>query len=81
MLANFEGYDGKGTEDLFVCWHRWHPAGLLLNCIPHCPCDHVIWEKKKGGDEKKYNHIQAYHEPDGEHRGHLRQKTTPWLGS
>lgn len=78
-LASFEGYDGRGTEDLFVCWNRWHPAGLRINVIPHCPCDHVIWEKKKGGDPDKYTHHVTYHEQEGEFRGHLRVKTSPWL--
>lgn len=79
-LADFEGYDGRGTEDLYVCWHRWHPAGLRLNVIPHCPCDHVIWQKKKGGDEKEYVHHIAYHEAEGEFRGHLRVKQHKWGG-
>jgi hypothetical protein len=78
-LAHFDGYDGKGTEDLFVCWHRWYPAGLRLNVITHCPCDHVIWEKKKGGDEKVYTHHMAYHETEGECRGHLRVRQKPWV--
>jgi len=78
-LAYFDGYDGKGTEDLFICWHRWHPAGLRLNVIPHCPCDHVIWAKKKGGDEKVYTLHQSYHEQMGEHRGHLRVRQVPWV--
>ena len=77
-LADFAGYDGKGTEDLFVCWNRWHPAGLRINVIPHVPCDHVIWEKKKGGDAAQYTHLVAYHEQRGECRGHLRTKTLPW---
>ena len=78
-LANFDGYDGKGTEDLYICWHRWHPAGLRLNVIPHCPCDHVIWAKKKGGDEKVYTLHQSYHEQLGEYRGHLRVRQVPWV--
>ena len=77
-LADFQGYDGRGTEDLFVCWHRWHPAGLRLNVITHCPCDHVIWEKKKGGAADKYTHHVAYHEQEGECRGHLRTRQKPW---
>jgi hypothetical protein len=32
-LAEFSGYDGKGTQDLFLCWHRWHPAGLRIACM------------------------------------------------
>lgn len=78
-LANFDGYDGKGTEDLFICWKRWHPAGLRINVITHCPCDHVIWEKKKGGDAAKYVHHVAYHETQGEFRGHLRVRQAPWV--
>lgn len=77
-LADFEGYDGKGTEDLFVCWRRWHPAKLEINVITHCPCDHIIWEKKKGGDGGKYTHHIAYHETEGEYRGHLRVRQVPW---
>lgn len=78
-LADFDGYDGKGTEDLFVCWHRWYPAGLRLNVITHCPCDHVIWEKKKGGAASAYTHHVAYHETEGECRGHLRVRQKPWI--
>lgn len=78
-LADFDGYDGKGTEDLFVCWHRWHPAGLRLNVITHCPCDHVIWSKKKNGDETEYTHHISYHEQEGECRGHLRVRKVPWI--
>ena len=77
-LAHFSGYEGKGTEDLFVCWHRWHPAGLRINVITHCPCDHVIWEKKKGGDSGKYTHHFAYHEQIGETAGHLRTRQFEW---
>lgn len=78
-LADFEGYDGKGTEDLFVCWRRWHPAKLEINVITHCPCDHVIWEKKKGGATDRFTHLVAYHETEGEFRGHLRTRSTPWI--
>jgi hypothetical protein len=77
-IADFSGYEGKGTEDLFVCWRRWHPAGLRLNVITHCPCDHVIWEKKKGGNEKSYTHLVVHHEAEGEHRGHLRSREVKW---
>jgi hypothetical protein len=77
-LAHFAGYEGKGTEDLFVCWHRWHPAGLRINVITHCPCDHVIWEKKKGGDAGKYTHHIAHHEQLGDCAGHLRTRQVEW---
>ncbi len=77
-LANFEGYDGQGTEDIYVVWRRWWPAGLRINVITHCPCDHVIWQKKKGGDTKEYTLINSYHEDQGECVGHLRTRKMPW---
>jgi hypothetical protein len=73
-LATFEGYDGRGTQDLFLCWHRWHPAGLRIACIPHCAADHV-----KRDAEGKIVHHRAYHETEGEYRGHLRVRQQPWM--
>ena len=75
--THFDGYDGKGTEDLYIVWKRWYPLGLRINCITHCPCDHVIWEKKKGGDAQKYTLLQTYHEQSGEYVGHLRVSPRP----
>jgi hypothetical protein len=77
-LAHFEGYDGGGTEDLFIGWHRWHPAGIRQAVLPHCPADHVIWAKKKNGDAKTYTLHHVYHEQSGECIGHLRVRETPW---
>ncbi|MFZ4774642.1 MAG: hypothetical protein ACOYM3_04720 [Terrimicrobiaceae bacterium] len=71
-LADFCGYDGGGTQDLFLCWHRWHPAGLRLACVPHVLCDHV---KREGS---AYVHHRAYHEQAQEYRGHLRVRSQPW---
>lgn len=77
-LADFDGYLGQGTEDLFVVWAKWYGAGLRINVIPHCPCDHVIWQKKKGGDEKVYTLIRSFHEVQGECVGHLRIQRSEW---
>jgi hypothetical protein len=77
-LAVFEGYAGEGTEDLFIVWRRWWPAGLRINAITHCPCDHVIWSKKKGGNPEEYTLINSYHETHGEAIGHLRTRKQPW---
>jgi hypothetical protein len=73
-LATFEGYDGKGTQDLFLCWHRWYPAGLRIACIPHTAADHVKRDK-----DGKLVHHRAYHETEGEYRGHLRVRQQPWM--
>lgn len=71
--ADFTGYDGHGTQDLFLCWKRWYPASVRIACVPHIACDHV----KRRGD--KIEHLVAFHETDGEHRGHLRVRSQPWV--
>lgn len=72
-LATFDGYDGAGTQDLFLCWHRWHPAGLRIACIPHTLADHV-----KHGPGGQLVHHRANHEQDPTSYGHLRQRQQPW---
>lgn len=74
-LATFEGYALKGTQDLFLCWHRWHPAGLHLAVIPHIVCHHVKRDKDKAD---KLILWRAYHEPAGEFAGHLRASPEPF---
>lgn len=78
--AEFTGYEGKGTQDLFLCWNKWYPAGLKIACVPHIACDHI---KRKPDDAPKdspdYIHFRAYHETDGEHKNHLRVKTQPYI--
>lgn len=78
-LAQFDGYDGGGTEDLYIVWKRWHRVGLRMASIAHSPADHVIRNK----DEKtkgKFVLLQAYHESgDAECVGHLRCEPRPWF--
>jgi hypothetical protein len=73
QLADFNGYQGKGTQDLFLCWNRWNNNGLKIACVPHIACDHI---KKKDG---KIIHYRAYHETQGECRGHLRQRPQEFI--
>lgn len=77
-LCNFKDYTGEGTEDLFICWKRWHPAGLRINAITHCLCDHVIWTRKSDETKNEYLLLKSYHEPAGECIGHVRHKEIPW---
>lgn len=82
-LCDFTGYDGQGTEDLFIVWHRWHPAGIRIAAIPHCPADHIIREKVRDDSGKetgqqKIRHCFAGHEGHGECVGHLRQQRREW---
>lgn len=75
-LAQFDGYDGSGTEDLYIVWKRWYRHGLRINVIPHSPCDHVIRDRKH---KNKFILCQAYHESkDQECVGHLRMELRPW---
>jgi hypothetical protein len=72
---HFDGYQGKGTEDLFIVWNRWHQAGLRINAILHCLCDHVV---RVPGKEGKYVQLQAYHETEGDCVGHIRTRQLPF---
>lgn len=71
--ADFTGYGGTGTEDLFIIWRRWFPRGLRLCAIPHCPCDHVIRDAKAG-----VIHVMARHETNSDTEGHLRKSFLPF---
>lgn len=73
--AYFDGYDGKGTEDLYIGWKRWHPEGLRMAVITHIMCDHVV---RKPHNRNEYVLCQAYHEVDGECEGHIRLRHLPW---
>ena len=71
--ADFTGYEGKGTQDLFLCWHRWYPAALRIACVPHIVCDHIKRKSPEApADAPEIIHYRAYHETEGECRGHLR---------
>lgn len=77
-LAQFDGYDGGGTEDLYIVWKRWYRANpvIRINVIPHAPCDHVIRDSKQKG---KFILCQSFHESkDQECIGHLRIEPRPW---
>lgn len=74
-LAIFDGYDGRGTEDLYICFNRWYPNNLKIAAIPHSVCDHII---RSRNNPKEYLHIQAYHENSGEFINHLRQRSRPF---
>jgi len=79
-LATFDGYELKGTQDLFLCWSRWQPNDIRLCVIPHIVCNHV--KRKVGEDGKRTDEIyisHAYHETDGELVGHLRVRNSEYF--
>jgi hypothetical protein len=76
--ADFTSYSGHGTQDLFLCWSRWAPAGLRIACVAHVACDHIKRTFLPEG-KTETTHFIAYHEPEGECRGHLRQRPQPFV--
>lgn len=71
--AHFEGYQGQGTQDLWIgnnCWQKLKKA-----VIPHCLCHHI---KRQKDDPQKIDVLFARHEQDGEFENHPRVAPTPW---
>lgn len=68
-LAHWTGYEGKGTQDLWLCWRCWHPAGLRMAVVPHALCSHM----KRTADG--FTTWFARHELGGPSNGHLRVDT------
>ena len=80
-LATFAGYEGRGTQDLFLCWHKWHPSGIRIACVPHTTCDHVKRKSSKDSENSPdIIHYRAYHETEKEYSGHLRVRQQKWMG-
>ena len=78
-LAHFDGYEGKGTQDLYVGWKFWNPNDIKMCVSTHSICDHII--RGRDGEEQlwdKFTHVRAFHEPEGEYKGHLRQEHLPF---
>lgn len=72
-LADFNGYDGSGTQDLYLCWKKWYPAGLKIIGVPYVYCDHI---KQR---EDKIEHLVAFRETEGECKDHMRCKVQEFI--
>lgn len=77
-LCDWTGYEGKGTEDLYINFHRWAANGIRSCCIPHCPCDHVVRNPDPEKALGEFVHVRTGHETEGECVGHLRQWHVRW---
>lgn len=80
-LAHFDGYEGKGTQDLYLGWTHWKPNGINMCVTTHVICDHIIRKRKENSEEQlweDFTHVMAYHEQEGECIGHLRQRHVPF---
>lgn len=79
-LCDFIGYEGSGTQDLFLNWSRWEPNGINRAVITHVACHHIVRARNEEGfqDFKNLSMRYAYHETQGETKGHLRTRNIPW---
>lgn len=71
--AQFTGYEGNGTQDLWLCWKAWHPRGIRMTVVPHALCSHV---KRREGERLELLH--SHHVMEGAAYGHLRMTRKPW---
>lgn len=71
--CDFTGYEGAGTEDLFICFNRWHQAGIRIGAALHEPAFHI---SRRKGDERYFastvRFVTEDDESKGECVGHLR---------
>lgn len=77
-LAEFNGYDGAGTQDLFLCWRKWYPRGIKIIGVPEVWCDHIK-KRSEGIFADKFEHMIAYRETEGEMKGHMRIRAQEWI--
>lgn len=70
--CDFTGYEGAGTEDLFVCFNRWHQAGIRIGAALHEPAFHVSRRDDGRHFASFVRFITADDESKGECVGHLR---------
>lgn len=74
-LSNFIGYAGHGTQDLFLCWNKWYPAGIKIGLVVGVPAYHV--KKDPKGNLFAW---EPYFMPDCEETsGHLRVRQIPFI--
>ena len=76
--CEFVGYDGGGTEDLYVVWHRWHQNGIRIGAVLHEPSMHV----SRRSDGKYFisqpRFVTDADESAGECVGHIRIMQRPF---
>ena len=84
LTAHFDGYEGSGTQDLYLGWNCWKPLKMNFAVITHTVCDHVIrargQETDNDGSAQDFGKVilvHAHHENEGDYEGHLRQTHKP----
>jgi hypothetical protein len=81
-VSHMDGYDGRGTQDLFLVWQRWKPAGLRIGLTTQALSDHVIKVRTaENTRSEKIVHLVAYYETQGEAINHIRWRAIPWYSN
>ena len=70
--CDFLGYEGAGTEDLFIVWTRWHQAGIRIGSALHEPSSHVSRRSDGKYFVASIRFVTDADETKGECVGHLR---------
>lgn len=76
--CDFIGYDGGGTEDLFIVWHRWHQNGIRIGSAIHEPSFHVSRRKDKRKFISFVRFVTDDDDDKGECVGHHRTMQRPF---
>ncbi len=76
--CDFVGYEGNGTEDLYIVWSRWHQIGIRIGSALHEPSSHV----SRRSDGKHFistvRFVTDGDESKGQCVGHLRTIQRPF---
>lgn len=72
QLADWTGYEGHGTQDLFLCHRVWAPNHIRLAVTSHTLCSHA---KRRG---EGFELMFAHHQLGGDCHGHLRSSHQVW---
>lgn len=76
--CDFSGYEGSGTEDLFIIWNRWHQVGIRIGSALHEPSAHVSRRKDGKHFISTVRFVTEGDELAGECAGHIRTIHRPF---
>jgi len=74
--VDFIGYQGSGTQDLYLSYLRLGSNGLKFCVIPHSTSHHIVRKQNADGGELSMYYLS--HEQEGDCVGHLRHREVPF---
>lgn len=76
--CDFCGYEGGGTEDLYIVWNHWHQVGIRIGSALHEPSSHVSRRKDGKFFMSWIRFVTDADESKGECVGHMRTLQRPF---